>query len=136
MAVTHKLFGPVMKNLGKIGDLETATITVNLMSSAYVFDQDSEYWASISTDEISTGTDYQPVTLSGKSMTYAARITTLSATTSLFCSTGSITAYFAVLKASSYLMGCVDFDGIEQSQDGIFKISWPGDEVLTFTVSG
>ena len=143
MAVSHKLYGPAMKNLanGNISAL-TTEMRVALMStdSAFSFTQDNEYWATISTGQLSTSTvtDYPSsgVVLGGPSLAYAARITTLSATSeTVFTSTGSISSAFAVIHASSYLVSCIDFDGTQASVDGKFAVAYTDDKVMTITVS-
>ena len=141
MAVTHKLYGPVMKNIanGNIGDLGStaaAPITVYLMSSDHTFTQNHEYWSAISANE-TTDADYSEKILGNPSVTYGDnRITTLAATSETeFASSGSIKARYAVLAASSYLVSCVDFGQTEESVDGQWKINWHADGILTITVS-
>jgi len=140
LAVTHKLFGPFMKHIasGAITDITSTAVYVSLMTTDWTFDQDSEYWSTISTGQISTGTHYTPGgdLLNEKSLAYAARITTLSATSeTTFTSTGSITAGFAVTRATCHLISCVDFGDTEEAVSGAFKITWTDGKILTMTVS-
>jgi hypothetical protein len=144
MAVTHQLYGPAMGNIAKnlITDLtSTATIiNVHLMTSAHSVDQDNEYWATIAANESSAGTtgstSYTVKTLDGKAISYATRVTTLTATSeTVFTTGGDITAYYAVLAASSYLLSCVNFDGEEKSVAGEFKINWTDAKIATITVA-
>ena len=149
MAVTHKLYGPFMKNLsestGVLANSLGSTaleIKVVIMTSEHVFNQDHEYWSQISTDEQSTSTtgneDYVKggQLLNGKDLSYAARITTVTASSyTSFTTGGDIIGYYAVLAASSYLMSCVDFDGQEKSVAGEFKINWTDAKIMTMEVS-
>ena len=145
MAVTHTLYGPFMKNLSNAGIGGLAAVstefTVFLMSSDFAFSQDHEYWAQVSSDEQSTdfagSTEYVAggKELTERSLAYAARVTTFSASTyTSFSTGGNISGFFAVLAASSYLVSCVDFDGEEKSVAGEFKINWTDSKVLTMTV--
>ena len=149
MAVTHKLYGPFLNNLmnstgimaNSIGST-ALEIRVFLMTSGHVFNQDHQYWSQISTDNQSSGlagsTDYNStgVLLNGKDLAYAARITTLSASSfTEFSTGGNLIGYYAVLAASSYLMSCVDFDGEQKSVAGEFKINWTDAKIMTNTVS-
>ena len=147
MAITHKLYGPVMKNsangtLSNIGSTDSVEIYVKLMTSGHSFDQDNEYWNTIAANETTSATagstDYPDggKILNGTSLAYASRITTLSATSETeFTAAGNVTAFYAVLTASSYLVSCVDFDGSEQSVAGKFAINWTDLKILTNTVS-
>ena len=144
MAVTHQLYGPAMANISKnlIGDLSSTgtIINVHLMTSAHSVDQDNEYWATVSANETSSGTagstNYEMKTLDGKAIGYATRVTTFTATSeTVFSTGGNITAYYAVLAASSYLYSCVNFDGEEKSVAGEFKINWTDSKISTITVA-
>ena len=149
MAVTHKLYGPFLKNLtastGILADglASTATeISVRLMTSEHVFDQDHQYWSDVSTDEqstSSTGTeDYTKggQLLVGKALSYSTGVTTLTASSDVsFGSTVDVIGFFGVLTASSYLVSCIDFDGEEKSVGGVFKVTWTDNKVLTLEAS-
>ena len=140
MAVTHKLYGPVMKNIasGAITQLDSTAILVSLMATDWsAFNQDNEYWATISTGEKSTD-DYTPggVSLDGRALAYADRITTLTATSeTVFTSSGTISSPFAVVRATCHLISCIDFDGVRSSLEGKFAIAWADNKVIEFEVS-
>ena len=149
MAVTHKLYGPFLKNLSAStgilasGLASTATeISVRVMTSGHVFDQDHQYWAQVSTDEqstSSTGNEDYPGggrLLVGKALSYSTGVTTMTASSEVtFTSSGDVIGFFAVLTASSYLVSCIDFDGKEQSVGEVFKVTWTDNEVLTLEAS-
>ena len=140
MVVKHTLYSPFMKNIanGNITDLESTTILVSLMATAgFSFTQANEYWATVSGAK-STYASYPSsgVVLGGTALASSGRVTILTATSETqFCSSGTISSPFAVLHVSSYLVSCVDFDGVESSVDGEFKITWTDDKVLTMTVA-
>ena len=142
MAVTHKLYGPSMKNIldGTI-DLGADTFKVALMSSGFSLDQDHEDWAEVSTHQI-TDADYTAggITLSiaSSQMTYATRMTSVVCSSeTVFASTGTISAYHAVVygSTSDKLISAVDFGGEEASVDGEYKITWTDSKLFTVTVS-
>jgi hypothetical protein len=147
LAVTHKLYGNSMLNsangnIPNMGSTASAEIYVKLMTSAHTFAVANQYWADVSANEQSTATasstDY--ITggklLTNTSLAYAARITTLSATSeTVFSTGGNISGFHAVLTASSYLVSCVDFGGEEKSVAGEFKINWADSKILTITVA-
>ena len=146
MAVTHTLYGPSLKNTadGKMALGSSSTdIRVLLMTSEHTFTQANEYWATVSTNEVTTGycgsTDYKDGqgghVLGGLSLSYSSRITTWSATSkATFTSTGTIKAFYAVTAASSYLISCIDFGEEKASADGEFAIQWSTDGIFTNTV--
>ena len=146
MAVTHTLYGPVLKNLAG-GSINLGTSSTDLrlllMTSELTFNQANEYWATVSTHEATTtytgSTDYTMGTggkvLTGVSLSYSTRITTMSATSkATFTSTGTIKAFHAVLAASSYLVSCVSFGEEKASAGGEFSVQWSTGGILTNTV--
>ena len=142
MAVTHKLYGPAMKNIldGTV-DLGADTFKVALMSSEFSLDQDHEDWAEVSTHQI-TDADYTAggITLSIAStdMTYSNGVTTVVCSSeTVFASTGTISAHHAVVygSTSDKLLSAVDFNGEEDSVDGEYKITWTDSKLFTITVS-
>ena len=149
MAVTHTLYGPFLKNMAASTGIlanglgSTATeISALIMTSAHTFNQAHEYWSQVSVNQQSTSStgneDYVAggQLLAGKALSYSTGVTTLSASSdTVFTAAGDITGFFAVLAASSYLVSCVDFDGIEQSVGGVFKITWTDNKVLTLTAT-
>ena len=141
MAVTHKLYGPAMKNIldGTV-DLDGHTFKVALMSSGFSFNQDDANWDN--THEIGSTGDYTAggITLSIAStdMTYSNRVTTVVCSSeTVFASTGTISAHHAVVygSTSDKLLSAVDFNGEEASVDGEYKITWTDSKLFTVTVS-
>ena len=147
MAVTHKLYGNSMLNsangnIPNMGSTASAQIYVKLMTSAHTFTVANQYWNDVSANEQTTGTvgstsyTVGGKLLTGTSLAYLTRVTTLSATSETeFTDTGDIIGFYAVLTASSYLVSCVDFDGKQQSVDGKFAINWADNKILTITVA-
>ena len=148
MAVTHKLYGNSMKNIlnGNFNNLGStaSVIKVALMTSAHTYSAANEVFADVSTNQTSTATygDYTAggITATGKSLAYADRVTTLKSTDDvIFCSTGTITAYHAVvyedLSTNKYLLSSIDFDGVQSAVSGEFKVAWTDDKILTVTVA-
>ena len=142
MAVTHKLYGPAMKNIldGTV-DLDGDTFKVALMSSGFSFNQDDENWAQVSTGEISS-TDYtddgETLSIASTDMTYSNRVTTVVCSSeTVFSTEGTISAYHAVVygSTSDKLISAVDFGGEEASADGEYKITWTDSKLFTVTVS-
>ena len=142
MAVTHKLYGPAMKNIldGTV-DLGGHTFKVALMSSGFNFNQDNENWGDVSTHQ-NTDADYTAggITLSIAStqMTYATRVTSVVCSSeTVFSTEGTISAYHAVVysTATNKLLSAVDFNGKEASVDGEYKITWTDSKLFTVTVS-
>ena len=142
MAVTHKLYGPAMKNIldGTV-DLDGHTFKVALMSSGFSFNQDDENWAQVSTGEISS-TDYtddgETLSIASTDMTYSDGVTTVVCSSeTVFSTEGTISAYHAVVygSTSDKLISAVDFGGEEASADGEYKITWTDSELFTVTVS-
>jgi hypothetical protein len=150
MAVTHKWYGPGMKNVqnGNITSLSSSDVTIKcaLLSSDHTFTQSHETWSQIVANEV-TSTDYSTggVALSNKMISYADRITTFATSSdsweTTFTSTGSITARYGVVyhegssAATSYLLSCVDFGETRSCAVGTFKITWDSSGILQTTVS-
>ena len=142
MAVTHKLYGPAMKNIldGTV-DLDGHTFKVALMSSGFSFDQDHENWAQVSTGEISSTGDYDggiTLPIASTDMTYSGGVSTvICSSETVFSTEGTISAHHAVVygSTSDKLLSAVDFDGEEASVDGEYKITWTDSKLFTITVS-
>ena len=141
MAVTHKLYGPSMKNIldGTI-DLGAHTFKVALMSSGFSFNQDDANWDN--THEISSTGDYTAggitLAIASSQMTYATRVTSvICSSETVFSTSGTISANYAVVYGSTNnkLVSCVDFGGAEASVDGEYKITWTDSKLFTVTVS-
>jgi len=146
MAVTHSMYAAGLKNviqsnLSKIDSSGDQQLTLSLMSSAYIDNvviATDEYWAGISADQISTGTHYTPggVTIDGISSTTTGNATLLlSSTDVVFCTSGSIAAWAGVVRATSYLVSFIDFDGEQESVDGTFRVNWNSSGLIRFTVT-
>ena len=142
MAVTHKLYGPAMKNiLDRTVDLGGHTFKVALMSSGFNFNQDNENWGDVSTHQ-STDADYTAggitLAIASSQMTYATRVTSvICSSETVFSTSGTISANYAVVYGSTNnkLVSCVDFGGAEASVDGEYKITWTDSKLKTVTVS-
>ena len=142
MAVTHKLYGPAMKNIldGTV-DLDGHTFKVALMSSGFSFDQDHENWAQVSTGEISSTGDYDggiTLPIASTDMTYSGGVSTvICSSETVFSTEGTISAHHAVVygSTSDKLISAVDFGGGEASVDGEYKITWTDSKLFTITVS-
>ena len=141
MAVTHKLYGPAMKNIldGTV-DLDGHTFKVALMSSGFSFNQDDANWDD--THEISSTGDYTAggitLAIASTDMTYSNRVTTVVCSSeTVFSTEGTISAYHAVVygSTSDKLLSAVDFNGEEASVDGEYKITWTDSKLFTITVS-
>jgi len=148
MAVTHSMFAAGLKNvinsnLKNIGSSSTEQLTLSLLTSAYVAAVDlstDEYWADISTHELTTAytgsTDYAAKTIDGVSLATTGNATLLlSSTDVVFTTTGSIKAYCGVSRATSYLVTFIDFDGEQESVDGTFRVNWNSSGLIRFTVT-
>ena len=143
MAVTHKLYGPIVTNIynGTV-DLGAHTFKVALMSSAHTLNQDHENWADVSANEISSTGDYTAggitLAIASSQMTYATRVTSvICSSETVFSTSGTISANYAVVYGSTNnkLVSCVDFGGAEASVDGEYKITWTDSKLKTVTVS-
>ena len=146
MSVTHSMYAAGLKNvinakLANIGSSSTEQLTLSLMTSDYIDTvtiATDEYWAAVSTAQISTGTDYTPggVTIDGVSLATTGNATLLlSSTDVVFTTTGSIAAWAGVVRASSYLVSFIDFDGEQESVDGTFRVNWNSSGLIRFTVT-
>ena len=140
MVVTHKLYGPAMKNIldGTV-DLDGHTFKVALMSSGFSFNQDDANWDN--THEISS-TDYtndgETLAIAGTDMTYNGGVTAVVCSSeTVFSTEGTISAHHAVVYGSTTdkLLSAVDFNGEEGSVDGEYKITWTDSKLFTITVS-
>jgi len=139
MAVTHALYGTSMKNLmnGNITDIASTTITLSLMTSDHSFNQAHEYWADVSANQLTTD-DYTPggEALANTALTSTDDVSTIfDADNVQFTAAGDITAYHAVLRASSYLISGIDFDGEQQSVGGEFSVNWNSSGIFWVTVA-
>jgi len=145
MAVTHKLYGPAMKNIldGTV-DLGPDTFKVALMSSGFSFDQDHEDWADVSTHQISGTGDYTAggieLTVNSSEITHSTGTgisTVVCSSETVFSTEGTISAHHAVVygSTSDKLLSAVDFNGEEDSVDGEYKITWTDSKLFTITVS-
>lgn len=145
MAVSARQYGNlVLKAFRKEVHLETDTIKVALLTSAYVPDQDAHDYFNDLTNEVS-GTGYTAggLTLTGKTVTY-------NAATNLFTFDGNdlswpgstLTARYAVVydaqtgvASTMPLIGLVDFGENISSVNGPFTVTWDPTGILTFTIA-
>jgi hypothetical protein len=144
MAVTHKLYGTSMKNMlinniTSLSSTDTA-VTLSLLTSAHTFTQANEYWATVSANELTTtytgSTDYAGQVLTGKTITSTGDVSTIfDAADVTFTSTGNIKAYHGVLRASSYLISSINFDGEQESVGGEFSVNWNSSGIFWINVS-
>jgi hypothetical protein len=150
MAVTHKLYGPSMKNIvnGSIANMAaTGTdIKLALMTSAHSFTQSHEFWSSVSANEVSTALGSTSGHYSSKSLTAktvantSTRVTTFDSSNVSFGSTVSMYAYHAVLYYNSAstnkpLISSINFGQKEESVDGNYAVNWNASGIFTITVS-
>lgn len=144
--MASKLYGSVVaKAFNKEIDLDTDTIKVALLSSAYVPNQDThDYFDDVASNEI-TGTGYTSggATLGNKSVTYNASTNefVFDADDAIW-SASTLTARYAVIydatpgtAATRPLIGYVDFVSDQSSTNGNFTITWDATGVLKFTVA-
>lgn len=144
--MASKLFGSVVaKAFNKEIDLDTDTIKVALLSSAFTPNQDTQdYFDDVSTNEV-TGTGYTSggATLSGKSVSYNSSTNefTFDADDVTWASS-TITARYAVIydaspatNATRPLIGYVDFTSDQSSTNGNFTITWDATGIFKFTVA-
>lgn len=144
--MASKLYGSVVaKAFNKEIDLDTDTIKVALLSSAYTPNQDThDYFDDVASNEI-TGTGYTAggATLGNKSVTYNASTNefVFDADDAIWAAS-TLTARYAVIydatpgtAATRPLIGYVDFVSDQSSTNGNFTITWDATGVLKFTVA-
>ncbi len=155
MAVIRQLYRPFVASLlrGELPDLElfATTIKVALLyedagENPYVFDPDHETWEDVEDYEV-TDADYTPggEELVNKEVRTDDDLTVLDSTLfpkeTVFCDPGSIKATHAVLyiaeaeASDSKLIGCLDFDGVRESEDELFRIQWHDDGIMVVDIS-
>ena len=110
-------------------DLLTHDIKAALMGVGYTPDKDSDDWANISANEISSGGGY---TTGGQLLTTKTMVEDDTNDLAKFDSdnptwpTSTITAYYVVLyddtHASKALIGAWDFGGVKSSSGGTFEV--------------
>lgn len=144
--MASKLYGSfIAKALNKEIDLDTDTIKVALLTSAYTPNQDvHDYFDDVVANEV-TGTGYTPggATLTGKTVSYNASTneTTFDADDVVLASS-TITARYAVVydaspgtNATRPLIGYVDFTSDQSSTNGNFTITWDATGIVKITVA-
>jgi len=152
MAVEHTMYGAGLKNMlngsiGNIGSSGTELVTLSLMTSAAVAALDlstDEYWADVLANQVSTtycgSTDYSTAD-GGKPLTGVSLATTgmatlfASSTDVVFTTTGTVKAWAGVLRATSYLVSFIDFDGEQKSENGTFRVNWNSSGIIRFSVT-
>lgn len=144
--MASKLYGSfIAKALNKEIDLDTDTIKVALLTSAYTPNQDvHDYFDDVVANEV-TGTGYTAggATLTGKSVSYnpSTNETTFDADDVTLASS-TITARYAVVydaspatNATRPLIGYVDFTSDQSSTNGNFTITWDATGIVKITVA-
>lgn len=115
-------------------DLEADTITVMLVDNSHTFTAANDTLSQVSTNEIS-GTGYSAggAALASKAVTQAA--TTKFDAADLTWSTGTFTAYHAVIyddtMTNNDLIASIDFGGAQTVAGADFTISWHADGIIT-----
>jgi hypothetical protein len=145
MAATANLYGLMIgKAFNKEIDLDSDTIKVALLTSAYTPAQDTDaYWSDVSSHEAS-GTGYTAggATLASKTVAYdaASNTFTFDAADTVW-SDSTVTARYAVIydaqtgtPASEPLLAFVDFGADQSSSAGTFTITWNASGIFTLTV--
>ena len=154
MAVTAKLYSNAINEIktGGIPDLTDAGTAIkvalmyqNSVPENFAFDQTDVDWSDVSAFEC-TDSDYTAggIALTNKTVTTTGRVTKFSTSNdpnkTTFTSSGDITATHAVIylatgvDATSFLIGCVNFDGTKTSSAGEFSITWDADGIFDITV--
>lgn len=144
--MASKLYGSfIAKALNKEIDLDTDTIKVALLTSAYTPNQDvHDYFDDVVANEV-TGTGYTAggATLTGKTVSYNASTneTTFDAD-DVVLGSSTITARYAVVydaspatNATRPLIGYVDFTSDQSSTNGNFTITWDATGIVKITVA-
>lgn len=144
--MASKLFGSVVaKAFNKEIDLDSDTIKVALLTSAFTPNQDTQdYFDDVATNEV-TGTGYTSggATLASKSVSYNASTNefTFDADDVTWASS-TITARYAVIydatpatNATRPLIGYVDFTSDQSSTNGNFTVTWDATGIFKFTVA-
>lgn len=143
MAKTHDWFGPGLENIfNRSIDLVNDTIKVALMKEAYSPAEGDENWDA--THECDDA-DYTPggitLPISGAEINYVAGTVIITTSASngetIFTEQGDISSYYAVVysETADKLLSWVDFDGVEMSENGVFKIVWQDSEILRVDVN-
>lgn len=144
--MASKLFGSVIaKAFNKEIDLDTDTIKVALLTSAYTPNQDTQdYFDDVSAFE-ATGTGYTAggVTLTGKSVSYdASTNTTVFDADDVTLAGSTVTARYAVIydaspatAATRPLIGYIDFVSDKSSNNGDFQLIWDSTGLIKIQVA-
>lgn len=144
--MASKLYGSfIAKSLNKEIDLDTDTIKVALLTSAYTPNQDvHDYFDDVSSYEV-TGTGYTAggATLTGKTVSYDAPTNTITFDADdVVLASSTITARYAVVydaspatAATRPLIGYVDFTSDQSSTNGNFTITWDATGIVKVTVA-
>ena len=144
--MASKLYGSfIAKALNKEIDLDTDTIKVALLTSAYTPNQDvHDYFDDVVANEV-TGTGYTAggATLTGKTVSYDAPTNTITFDADdVTLASSTITARYAVVydatpatNATRPLIGYVDFTSDQSSTNGNFTITWDATGIVKVTVA-
>lgn len=144
--MASKLYGSfIAKSLNKEIDLDTDTIKVALLTSAYTPNQDvHDYFDDVVANEV-TGAGYTAggATLTGKTVSYDAPTNTITFDADdVVLASSTITARYAVVydatpatNATRPLIGYVDFTSDQSSTNGNFTITWDATGIVKVTVA-
>lgn len=145
MAVTNKWYGLAFKAaFNKEIDLDSDTIKVALVTSAYTFDQDAhDYFNDITNEVVGTGYTAGGATLGSPTVAYTGGTNTLAFDgADVSWATSTLTARGAVVydatpgtAATRPLLCYVDFGADVSTTAGTFQITWDAAGIATVTVS-
>ena len=121
-------------------DLVNDTVKVALLSNSHAFDADNDGWASVSANELASGSGYTTGGATLGSKTVTANDSTDkgvfdAADTSW--TTATFTAYHAVIyddtpsSPADPLIASIDFGGAKTVASGTFTITWHADGILS-----
>ena len=145
MAVTATLYGLFLKSLAnKEIDLDSDTIKVMLVTSAYAPNQDTHQYKSSVTNEVAgTGYTATGAALTGVTVTYDTATNTLKFDANdVSWPSSTLTARYAVIydstpasDATRPLIALVDFGADVSTTAGTFQITWSASGIATISAA-
>jgi hypothetical protein len=138
--MANVIYNAFKKNISNGGiDLDTDTIKVALVTSAYTPDQDAhEFFSSVTNEVVGTGYTAGGATLAGKTVTqdntgntgvFDANDVTWSAST--ITARGAVIYKSTGVAGTSQLVAYIDFGADKVSTSGDFVITWSASGILT-----